>query len=354
MIKHLGPFYALANSKPVQSHTDLIYLASSVIQAGGNVYIDKDSKSNGDSVLMRSICSAITGLVYDASSINPDELKQRDLYILYNIDKPHHLKSKIDKISGRCNIALYTLYHPRRGILFYYLSTLRLRGFFLFLEHLLPYEHLYNLFKYRHFINGKNLVDIFFYLYKPLAIACNGIDFIVTSGIEEESKLKPLLKGSNCKMLKQSHLPLKSDSFSIQDYDSGYILCVGRNEPRKNISEIWQLACNYDNYRFKIVTTPPALNCQKSSQLPPNSLANVEIIYNADETMIVEFIRAAHVILTPSLFEVMSLIDITAIHHNKIVVSTVNSYIGSFPGVYLHDPAIKGDLCAKFKLAIGL
>lgn len=323
-------------------YSQIFLLIEQTKKAGGKCFFVAPGGFAGDSYLFKefSIHTSSEYLRYD--DLSGKKFSCLDLVIFVNIDNPSLFMPYLQDKPLPCQTILYTLYHPRPGII--ELSLFKRFGLSLPrpLTQSIFLEYLYNLFKYFPYLPTFSLKHFLRHLQYPLDIICNRFSFLCCVSPQESKSILSFTSYPSQKVLLQSHLPLSPPSSPPQTYHSKpFFLTVGRAESRKNLLRLANIAPLFPEHDFLIVSSksPSEQHIIKDLRLLTEEYPNLLLLEDLTPDQIYYLIKESKCVINTSYFEVMSLIDLTAISLSVPLITTVNSFIPSSTMSSLHYPS---------------
>ena len=328
---------------------------------GVHVRVDHATKLGGDTALARSFVARLLTLGHHAELVTGAvelRLLNPDVLLAFNIDQPLELLAICQAARARsCHVAVYTLHHPRSGVAAYLASGLPgARGFIARLAQADPARYFQLMALLRSLRKG-NLLDVKNGLRsqnRTLADIAKCVDDLLVSGPSEEVAIRAAIPAFDGVVA--WHVPHPVDIALTPDVKlkSGigrlgrHFLVAGRIETRKNTLAVLEIASRFSEDRFVFAgaineTEPAYAKAFKAGLL---DAPNCEWLGQLSLPSLLSAISNADAVLSPSWFEVMSLINLFAFALKTPVISSHHSYDMDLLGsnVVRFAPEKKGDL----------
>jgi glycosyltransferase involved in cell wall biosynthesis len=324
------------------------YIAEANIP-GRTTFFVASGEISGDSNLFLEFSKLTSSVFLSFSNLSNQSFKSCDLVIFVNIDNPFPFTSYLSAYPLPCQTLLYTLYHPRAGIIELFLY----KNFKLvlprFLTTALPLEYFYNLLKYFPYLDSFSPGQIFRHLLHPLDVIANRFSFLCCATFGEAQSVATFTSLAPKNIFLQSHLPLAlPQEFYNFTHPNPYFLTVGRAESRKNLLNLVKIVPSFPNFDFIIVSSPSLAEPTiiEMLRLFSNSYPNFFLFEDLSTDQIYFLIKSSFCVVNTSYFEVSSLIDVTAMSLSVPLITSSNSYIPSLSSVFFHYPANSSSLSA--------
>lgn len=317
--------------------------------AGRTTFFVASGEISGDSNLFLEFSKFTSSVFLSFSNLSDQSFNSRDLVIFVNIDNPFPFTSYLSAHPLPCQTILYTLYHPRAGIIELFLYKNCKLVLPRFLTSALPLEYFYNLFKYFPYLYSFSPCQILRHLLHPLDVIANRFSFLCCASFVEAQAVATFTSLPPKNILLQSHLPLASPhEFCNITHPNPFFLTVGRAESRKNLLNLVKIVPSFPDYDFIIVSSTSLREPTiiEMLRLFSNSCPNLFLFEDLSTDQIYYLIKSCFCVVNASYFEVLSLIDVTAISLSVPLITSSNSYIPSHSSVFFHYPANSSSLSA--------
>jgi glycosyltransferase involved in cell wall biosynthesis len=326
------------------------------IKVGVQIRPDHDCKSGGDIALAKAFCQRLQRFGFESSLLSTPEQVQDfrpRLLIAFNLDQSLELLDMC-RAAKQCGaeVAVYTLHHPREGVRAYLKSGLPgIRGWIARVLGKDPAKYLFATALFRCF--GRWDVSAVMHMMlgrKRLICALVPlIDELLVSGPSELAAIHaeiPALCKTSARVIQH---PVDFPVVEIPDlnpYDERqwrrHFFVGGRIESRKNQNAVLRVAAQISDSEFVFAGIPndsdPAY-CAEFHQLLA-AAPNCRWLGQLNMAALLQHIACADAVVSPSWFEVMSLINLYAYALGTPVISGLHTFDPDLvpDGVIRYDP----------------
>ena len=309
---------------------------------------DHATKLGGDTALAMAFLKRITCFGHQAELVSApkDLLNARfDWLIAFNLDQPLELLAlaRAAKSSG-IKVAVYALHHPAAGVRAYLSSTLSgIRGLVARMVAGDPERYFYMMAIARGLVRFDRLA-IYYAMRSQKQLLLDTallIDQILVSGPSEADSIcqdLPMFCGAN--FFQVSH-PIDFggalSKFQLLPVKVGRrFLIAGRIESRKNPCAILDVAASFpdDEFIFAGLFNQNERNYTRMFEHKLSLQSNCYWVGQLDIHELISEIASANAVISPSWFEVMSLINLYSYALGTKVISSAYSYDGDVLGQY--------------------
>ena len=305
------------------------------------IRLNHASKPGGDTALAKAFVNRLRSSGHQAELVTDIAALQAlrpDALLAFNLDQPLELLAlcKTAHALG-CRIAVYPLHHPACGVAAYLSSELRgLRGLVARLVQRDPARYFHLMAMLRGTLRRDVLALDYFWRPRTrlLADIAALVEDLLVSGPSEAAELRarmPVFKNVPVYLVPHpidlDPLP-ELDLHPRSDRQGRVFLTAGRIESRKNALAVLAVAAQFPADRF---TFAGAINESDQSYAAAfkkalRSAPNCEWVGQLDMPGLLSAIANADAVLSPSWFEVMSLINLFAHALGTPVISSIHTY----------------------------
>lgn len=326
------------------------------IKIGVQIRPDHDSKSGGDIALANAFSQRLRRLGFEIEMLSTAKQVQGfqpRLLIAFNLDQPLELFNMC-RAAKQCGaeVAVYTLHHPWKGVCAYLKSGLPgVRGWvarcvgddpakYLFAMALFRSCRRCDLLAVRHMLHGwKGLINTL----APL------IDELLVSGPSELAAIQAEFPGLCNAIVRVVPHPVDLPAVDIPELNpyaesrwSRHFFVAGRIESRKNQNAVLRIAARVPDSEFVFAGSPnendPTYVAEFRRLLA--AAPNCRWLGQLGMAALLQHIACADAVVSPSWFEVMSLINLYAYGLGTPVISGLHTFDTDLlpDGVIRYDP----------------
>jgi glycosyltransferase involved in cell wall biosynthesis len=322
---------------------------------------DHASKPGGDTALAKAFAKRLqragheTSLIHDVAAM---EKSRPDVLLAFNLDQPLELlrQARAAKALG-CKVALYALHHPSQGVSAYLRSHLQgVRGAVACSVGSDP-EKYFHVMALLRGLRGMNVSALRYLLLgrrRLLRDAANCVDELLVSGPSEAEAIKRALPEFASKPTWNVPHPIDLHSAQLASEPvfprvaGRSFLIAGRIESRKNQISVLEIASGFpqDQFIFAGLTNETDASYAEAFKEGLQRHPNCHWLGQLDMPRLLRAIADADFVLSPSWFEVMSLISLFAHALGTPVISAAHTYDADLlgPQTPRYLPEIPGDL----------
>lgn len=325
------------------------------------IRVDHASKPGGDTALAKAFAGRLRSAGHEATliaDISAISSLRPDVLLAFNLDQPLELLSMCRAArSAGCRVAVYALHHPDAGVKTYLSGQLEgARGLVARMVGGEPASYFHAMAMLRGLLRRNRLTLT--YLFKSrsrlLADTAALIDNLLVSGPSEEYEIRATMPSlSNVQAWHVPHPvdidPLPELKLEAQKVRCGRLFFTGgRIESRKNQLAVLDVAKRFPEDEFVFAglvnETDPAYASAFAKRLEASP--NCRWVGQLDMSGLLSHIANADAVLSPSWFEVMSLINLFAFALGTPVISAAHTYDSDLlgPGVLRFLPERPNDL----------
>jgi glycosyltransferase involved in cell wall biosynthesis len=326
------------------------------IKVGVQIRPDHHSKSGGDIALAKAFSQRLRQFGFESALLSaPKQVEdfQPRLLIAFNLDQPLELLGMCGA-AKQCGaeVAVYTLHHPREGMRAYLRSGLPgMRGWIARFLGNDPARYIFATALFRCY-RRRDVNALMHMLLGRKRLICNLvplIDELLVSGPSElaaiQSEIPALCNTSALVIPHPVDFPVV-DMPDLNPYEEGlwrrHFLVAGRIESRKNQNAVLRVAAQIPDSEFVFAGIPndsdPAY-CAEFRQLLA-AAPNCRWLGQLSMAALLQHIACADAVVSPSWFEVMSLINLYAYALGTPVISGLHTFDPDLvpDGVIRYDP----------------